>query len=97
MELAVAGTIDDPWDTGEALGWPKLVGTLSYDGPDTAGSLSLDTPIVWKGVSHDRFYVSRRRHGSQWWDVHAVGGLHCNGRSVSEEGSLSLIVTLKAR
>ncbi|WP_156358288.1 hypothetical protein [Sphingobium sp. Leaf26] len=60
INLDVVVSIDEPWDAGEALGWPKIFGHLSYDRDKKNGVLRLAEVLSWSGSSARQFDVTLR-------------------------------------
>jgi hypothetical protein len=58
--VRIAVSLSDPWDLGEALGWPTLLGTVIHFGP-VAWLVELTQPFTHAGSEY-RFLVVIARH-----------------------------------
>lgn len=58
--MRVTLSLSDPWELGEALGWPTLIGTVVHRGTKK-WLVELNQPFTHSGVEY-RFLVVSARH-----------------------------------
>jgi hypothetical protein len=74
--MKVALCLSDPWEIGEAIGWPTLVGTVVHRDPK-AWLVELDHPFKFAGVEY-RFLVASARHEDSSLESSVSKEVSCN-------------------
>lgn len=74
--MKVAVSLSDPWEMGEALGWPTLTGTVVHRGSN-AWLLELDQPFTFSETQY-RFLVASARHHGSSLESSESGEVSCN-------------------
>jgi hypothetical protein len=92
--VPVIAAIDDPWDLGEAIGWPTLEALLAFEPGNREALLSLAGSIDWKGLVFQTLNVRPRHVDSDWSNLDYESGLACSAWS-SDRNGVRLILTLR--
>ena len=74
--MTVTLSLSDPWDLGEALGWPTLVATVVHRSTE-AWLVELAQPFTHSGVEY-RFLVVSARHADNTLADSASRRVPCN-------------------
>jgi len=80
-------SISDPWDVGEALGWPTLRGVLlAFKHGDEGGSalVRLTQPVTFGGVQWHHLIASPRHVCDVIADIETEKGVTCNCIGISD-------------
>ena len=56
--------LSDPWSMGEALGWPKICGTVAHRGSES-WLVEIDQPFVYEDTEYRFVVISPRHVGEQ--------------------------------
>ena len=88
MKIAnVSISIGDPWELGEAIGWPKMIGIL-YMGINDGDKIVLSENIDFNGHVYREFSVSVRHEGHELNEV-IMGKVACNFSSKDVDPGLN--------